>query len=97
MLKRILSLALIVSFFSVSFCFAFDSSSIKTIWDECVPKISEYWGLTLAWIDSDMKPWIEQNIGTKTRQEFEKEFGEAISDVPTTIKSAWDSIKEMFN
>jgi hypothetical protein len=97
MLKRILSLALIISFLSVGFCFAFDSSSVKSIWDECVPKMSEYWNVVLTWINNDMKPWIEKNIGTETRQEFEKEFSEAISDVPTTIKAIWDKAKELFN
>jgi hypothetical protein len=97
MFKRILSLVLVISFLSVGFCFAFDTSSIKSIWDDCVPKISEYWGLTLNWINTDMKPWIEKNIGTKTRQEFEKEFSEAIQYVPVTIKAVIDRIKDIFN
>jgi len=97
MLKRIFSLALIISFLSVGFCFAFDSSSVKSIWDECAPKMSEYWNAVLTWINNDMKPWIEKNIGIETRQEFEKEFSEAINDVPTTIKAIWDKAKELFN
>lgn len=97
MLKRILSLVVIISFLSVGFCFAFDSSSVKTIWDECVPKISEYWSITLTWVNNDMKPWIEKNIGTKARQEFEKEFSEAVVEVPNTIKNVWSNIRGIFN
>jgi hypothetical protein len=97
MFKRFFSFIFIISFLSVGFCFAFDSSSIKTIWDDCVPKISEYWGLTLTWIDNDMKPWIEKNIGVKTRQEFEREFSEAVTEVPNTVKSLWNEVKKVFN
>jgi hypothetical protein len=100
MFKRILSLVLVISFLSIGFCFAFDSSSIKNsmgdIWNNCTPKIAEYWGVTLTWINNDMKPWIEKNLGIKTRQEFEKEFGEAKQDVPNTIKAIWDKTKELF-
>ncbi len=97
MLKRILSLVVIISFLSIGFCFAFDSSSVKTIWDECVPKISQYWSTTLTWINNDMKPWIEKNVGTKARQEFEKEFSEAIVGVPNSIKDVWNDIRGIFN
>ena len=101
MFKRIISLVLAISFLSIGFCFAFDTDSLKSsaknIWDECSPKISEYWGITLTWINKDAKPWIEKNLGTKTRQEFEKEFSEAMHDVPVTIKAIWDKTKEILN
>jgi hypothetical protein len=97
MLKRILSLALIISFLSFGLCFAFDNDSIMSIWDDIVPTISECWHKTLTWIEVDLKPWIEANIGIETRQEFEKEFTEALSDVPTTIKAIWDKSKELLN
>lgn len=97
MLKRILSLVLIISFLSVGFCFAFDKNSVLSIWDDIVPTITDCWNKTLTWIDADLKPWIEANIGTKTRQEFEKEFTEALNDVPTALKSTWEKVKELFN
>ena len=96
MLKRILSLVLIISFLSVGFCFAFDSNSIKSIWDECVPKIVEYWNISLNWINNDMKPWIEETFGAEVRQEFERELNEAIKDIPVTLKALWEEAKELF-
>lgn len=100
MLKRILSLVLIISFLSVGFCFAFDSGSIKNsmgdLWNNCVPKISEYWGITLNWINNDMKPWIEKNFGSGSRKEFEKEFNEAVQEIPLTVKAIWNKAKELF-
>lgn len=101
MFKRILSLVLVISFLSVGFCFAFDTGEAKNfigdLWNDCFPKIVEYWGITVNWINNDFKPWIEKNIGTKTRQEFEKEFSEALQEVPNTIKAVWESVREMFN
>jgi hypothetical protein len=96
MFKRILLLVLIISFVSVGFCFAFDKDSIRSIWDECIPKISEYWSMTLNWINNDMKPWIEKNLGTEVRQEFERELSEAIKDVPLAIQEIWNKAKALF-
>lgn len=96
MLKRILSLVLIISFLSIGFCFAFDSSSIKNIWDECVPKIVEYWNISLNWINNNMKPWIEKTFGVEVRQEFEREFNEAVQEVPVAFKALWETIKGLF-
>ena len=96
MLKRILSLVLVISFFSVSFCFAFDSSTIDNIWNEWWPKITEWWSIALNWINTDMKPWIEEHLGADVRQEFEKEFTEALSDVPAALKAIWDKIVQVF-
>ncbi|HNY35727.1 MAG TPA: hypothetical protein PLD14_03000 [Candidatus Pacearchaeota archaeon] len=96
MFKRIFSLVLIISFFSIGFCFAFDKDSVKNIWNDCVPKISEYWGITLNWINNDMEPWVEKNIGVKTKEEFKKEFSEAIKEVPATINAIWNKAKELF-
>lgn len=96
MLKRIFSLVLIISFVSVGFCFAFDGNSIKNIWDDIVPKISEYWGVTLNWINNDMKPWIEKTFGTEVRQEFERELSEAIKDIPLALQEIWNKAKELF-
>jgi hypothetical protein len=101
MLKRILSLVLVISFLSVGFCFAFDTDSVKSslgnTWNECLPKVSEYWSATLNWINNDAKPWIEKNLGAENKKEFEREFNEAIQDVPVTIKALWDKAKELFN
>ena len=96
MYKNIISLVVLISFLSISFCFASDSNLVGNIWNDCLPKISAFWGATLSWIDNSMKPWIEKNIGTKTRQEFEKEFSEAVQDVPNTIKAIWDKITTVF-
>lgn len=96
MLKRIISLVLIISFLSIGSCFAFDKDSIKNVWDNCVPKISEYWGITVNWISVEMMPWLEKNIGLETRKEFEREFSELIKEVPITIRALWDKAKELF-
>jgi hypothetical protein len=96
MFKTILSLVLIISFLSVGFCFAFDKESIKNIWDDFVPKISEYWNATLNWINNDMKPWIEKTFGTEVRQEFERELSEAIKDIPLAIQDIWNKAKTIF-
>jgi hypothetical protein len=93
MFKRILSLVLIISFLSIGFCFAFDSSSIKSIWDDCVPKIIECWNIALAWINNDMKPWIERVFGAEVRQEFERELNEAFQEVPIALKALWEAVK----
>lgn len=97
MIKRIFSIVLIISFLAVGFCFAFDGSSIKDLWDGWIPKISEYWNSFLSWIDSGLKPWIEENIGIKTRQEFERELDEAIKEVPETAKFIWSKIRDILN
>ncbi|MDD4531683.1 MAG: hypothetical protein PHH21_03195 [Candidatus Pacebacteria bacterium] len=94
MWKRILSLVILVSFFSVSFCFAFDANTIK---DEWLPKIVEWWNIILNWINADAIPWIETNISAESRQEFQKELNEAIADVPVTVQNVWNSIKSLFN
>jgi hypothetical protein len=96
MFKRILSLVLLISFFSVGFCFAFDSSSIQSIWNDCLPKLTEWWNIALTWINNDAKPWIEEHLGADIRQEFEKEFNEALADVPTTLKAIWDKLVQVF-
>ena len=96
MFKRILLLVLIISFVSTGFCFAFDKDSIRSIWDECVLKISEYWNIALNWINNDMKPWIEKTFGTEVKQEFEKELSEAIKDVPLALQEIWNKAKEIF-
>lgn len=101
MLKKILSLVLIISFFSVGFCFAFDTDSIKTkainFWNDCLPEITECWNKVLTWINTDAKPWIEKNLGADSRKEFEREFTEAMQEVPNTIKAVWDKAIELFN
>jgi len=101
MLKRIFSLVFLISFLSMSFCFAADADSnkisISNIWNDWSPKITEYWGITLNWISNDMKPWIEKNIGTKAREEFEREFSEALTEIPVVIKNVWDGLRGMFN
>lgn len=101
MFKRILTFVFLISFLSVGFCFAFDANSAKgsltDIWNNCFPKIVEYWNIAVNWVNNDMKPWIERNIGTKARQEFEREFSEALVEVPATIKGVWNDIIEMFN
>ena len=94
MWKRLLSLVLLISFFSFSFCFAFDFNSIK---DKCMPKIAEWWGIALNWVDNNFKPWIEKNLGENTKKEFEREFNEAINTVPIAIQSLWVNIKGLFN
>lgn len=96
MFKTILSLVLIISLFSISFCFAFDSNSIRSIWDEWLPKISEYWNTFLNWIDNDMKPWLEKSFGPEVKQEFERELSEAIKDIPLAIQEIWNKAKTIF-
>jgi len=87
-----LSLVLLISFFSFSFCFAFDINSIK---ENCLPKIVQYWNKFLAWVNNDVKPWLERNIGPGTRREFEKELTEAIRDVPVVVQEIWTNIKDL--
>lgn len=94
MWKRLLSLVLLISLFSFSFCFAFDLNSIK---DKCMPKIAEWWGIVLNWINNDLKPWIEKNLGEKTKKEFEREFNESIKEIPVAINNAWIKIKDLIN
>jgi len=78
----------------MSSCFAFDSGTIK---DEWLPKIVEWWNASFNWINTDVVPWIETNISVESRQEFQKEFGEAINEVPVAIQDVWNSIKNLFN
>lgn len=92
MWKKLLSIVLLISFFSFSFCFAFDVGSIKNDW---LPKIKEWWGNTVNWINNDLKPWIGKNLGESTRKEFEKEFSEAIRDIPVTIASIWNKALDL--
>lgn len=94
MWKRILSLVLLISFCSIGFCSAFNVDSIK---DEWLPKIVEWWNLLLGWVNNTAIPWIENNLGEGSKQEFQKELNEAIQDVPTTIKNVWEGIKGLFN
>jgi len=94
MWKRILSLVILVSFFSVSFCFAFDVNSIK---DEWIPKIVEYWNIVLNWVNNDATVWIKTNLGEESMKEFQKELTEAIKDVPVAIQDAWTAIKGLFD
>lgn len=94
MWKRLLSLVILISFLSFSSCFAFDIDSIK---DQCIPKINEWWGKSLNWIGNDFKPWIEKNLGEGARKEFEREFNEAIKDVPIALQNIWNNIKGIFN
>jgi hypothetical protein len=94
MWKRILSLAILFSFLSVGFCFAFDVNSVKDAW---LPKISEWWNIALNWINTDAVPWIEKNLGEKSRQEFQKEFKEALSDVPLALQNLWTTLKGALN
>ncbi|MFA5169674.1 MAG: hypothetical protein WC386_02170 [Candidatus Paceibacterota bacterium] len=94
MWKRVLSLVILVSFFSVSFCFAFDANTIK---DEWLPKIVEWWNMLLGWVNNTAIPWIETNISAESRQEFQKEFTEALSDVPVAIQNCWNYIKGLFD
>ena len=96
MFKIILPLVLIISLFSMSFCFAFDGNSIRSIWDEWLPKISEYWNTFLNWIDNDMKPWLEKSFGPEVKQEFERELSEAIKDIPLAIQEIWNKAKTIF-
>lgn len=96
MFKTILSLVLIISLFSINFCFAFDKDSIRSIWDEWLPKISEYWNTFLNWIDNDMKPWLEKSFGPEVKQEFERELSEAIKDIPLAIQEIWNKAKTIF-
>ncbi|MFZ3055050.1 MAG: hypothetical protein WA091_03685 [Minisyncoccales bacterium] len=94
MWKRILSLVILASFFSVSFCFAFDVNSIK---DEWLPKIAEYWNIVLNWVNNDATVWIKANLGEESMKEFQKELTEAVKDVPATIQDAWTAIKGLFD
>lgn len=89
-----MSLVLLVSFFSVSFCFAFDFNTIK---DEWMPKIVQWWNDAVRWINNDLEPWIQTHIGEKSLNEFKKEFAEAINTVPATIQEVWTNIKGLFN
>jgi hypothetical protein len=78
----------------MSSCFAFDSGAIK---DEWLPKIVEWWNVSFNWINTDVVPWIETNLSVESRQEFQKEFGEAVNEVPVAIQDVWNSIKSLFN
>lgn len=89
-----MSLVILVSFFSVSFCFAFDANTIK---DEWLPKIVEWWNIVLNWINTVAIPWIETNISAESRQEFQKEFTEALGDVPVAVQNLWNWVKGLFN
>ncbi|MFA5714916.1 MAG: hypothetical protein WC998_04195 [Candidatus Paceibacterota bacterium] len=62
-----------------------------------MPKITEWWGIVLNWINDDFNPWIEKILGEKTKKEFEREFSEAINVVPVAIHSLWVNIKGIFN
>lgn len=90
MWKKILFLAVMVSFLSAGFCFAFDVN-------EHLPEIMEWWNTALSWIDNTAKPWLEANLGEETRQEFEREFAELINDLPSAIQDAWNAIKDLIN
>jgi len=90
MWKRILSLVLIISFLSVSFCFAFNT-------DDCLSKITEWWNMLLGWVNNSFIPWIENNLGAESRQEFQKELTEALADVPVAAQNLWTSIKDLIN
>lgn len=90
MYKRILSLVLLLSFFSVSFCMAFDING-------CLPQINEWWNSFLTWVNAVAIPWIETNLGAKSREEFQKEFLEALGDVPVAAQNLWNSVKDLFN
>jgi hypothetical protein len=90
MYKKILFLVLLVSFFSVSFCFAFDIN-------ECLPQITEWWNSFLNWVNTIAIPWLETNFGLETRQEFEKEFTEALADVPVAVQNFWNWLKGLFD
>jgi antirestriction protein len=101
MFKIIISLILIISFFTTGFCFAFDAESIKNpinnLWQFCAQKTVEYWNHTLAWINNDMKPWIGKHLGENPRKEFEREFNEVIQEISDTIRSFWNKAKELIN
>ena len=92
MWKRIFSLIILMSLFSFSFCFAFDVNSFT---QNCLPTIIGYWNKLLYWVNSDAKPWLETNLGPETRREFEKEFAEALRDVPVAVGDLWNKIKEL--
>jgi len=89
MLKRILSLVLLISFFFVSSCFAFDIN-------QYLPQIGDWWNAFLNWVNTVAIPWIETNLGAGSREEFQKEFMEALSDVPVAAQNLWNSIKDLF-
>lgn len=90
MFKRILSLVILLSFFSVGFCFAFDING-------CLPQINEWWNSFLSWVNTTAIPWIETNLGTKSREEFQKEFTEALGDVPVAAQNIWNWVKGLFD
>jgi len=89
MYKRILSLVLLISLFSVSFCFAFDIN-------QYLPQLGDWWNSFLNWVNTVAIPWIETNLGANSREEFQKEFGEALADVPVAAQNLWTSIKDLF-
>ena len=96
MSKGLISLIVIASFLFTGFCFAADNT-VQSFLDQYLPVISEYWNKTLNWIENDLKPWIGENIGQKTKEEFSNEFSEAVKDVPETIKNVWNDIMSNFN
>lgn len=92
MWKRLLSLVILISLFSFTFCLAFDVNGLA---DEWLPKITECWNNILNWVNNVAKPWLETHLGLETRQEFEKELTEAIRDVPVVLGDLWNKIKDL--
>lgn len=89
MFKKILFFALLISFFSVSFCFALEAN-------DWLPEMTGWWGSFVNWINGDFIPWIENNLGEQSREEFQKELAEALADVPVAVRNSWDFIKDLF-
>ena len=102
-------LSLVVLFSSVSFCSAADVAStssgidIVKIKQEVVTAAVKFWneigkpawnGLVI-WYNDSVKPWLEENTSQKTKDEFNKEAKEVVSEAPSTIKSVWDKIVDL--
>jgi len=94
MFKKVLLTVVMTSLIAFNSCFAFDFNSVK---DQALPKISEWWNISLTWVNEKAVPWIGNNLGQKTKDEFQRELSGMIGEVPGVVTGLIDAVKGFFN
>lgn len=106
---KIIVLSVILVLSSASFCSASTSETaggevdIDKIKDEVITFAVKFWNEIgrpawdgfAVWCDNTAKPWLEENTSQETKDEFNKESKEVVSEAPGALKSIWDKIVEL--